>query len=62
MRNDAKNQSAVVSNRIKKAKKSLAKMEGFSVPKTLQTEFVDLIPLGQFPEPRPNEEEKPSRK
>jgi len=50
VRDNGKEQLQNVDNLIRKAKDSLGKMEEFDVPKTLQTEFVDLIPLGNFPE------------
>ncbi len=50
MRDDDEKQLAAVNNLIKKAKISLQKMEDFDVPKTLEMELVDIIPLGQFPD------------
>jgi len=41
---------AEVSDRIKRAKESLENVEELDVPKTLQMQFIDQIPLGQFPE------------
>ncbi|PKM82954.1 MAG: hypothetical protein CVU89_02120 [Firmicutes bacterium HGW-Firmicutes-14] len=50
MRDDGKEQLKKVNNLIQKSKTSLQEMEDFDTPKTLQAEFVDIIPLGQFPE------------
>jgi len=58
MRDDAKEQLKAVNARIKKAKSSFEKMENFEVPKTLQTEFADLLPGIQFPDNKENNEKK----
>lgn len=55
MRDDAKTELNEINNQINKAKTSLEKMEDFDELKTLQAEFVDMIPLGQFPEDEDNE-------
>ncbi|MHB9095178.1 MAG: hypothetical protein ACYC21_10925 [Eubacteriales bacterium] len=54
MRDDAKEQLDIVNARIRKAKSSLEQMEDSDLPKNLQMEAVDTIPIGLPPE----EEEK----
>lgn len=52
---------AKVSDQIKRAKESLENVEDLDVPKTLQMQFVDQIPLGQFPEDSKEETEEQGR-
>lgn len=65
MRDDAKEQLKTVNSKIEKAKTSLDGMEEVSIPKTLAVEFVDLLPLGQFPDNAPpppeDDDNKPHR-
>ena len=49
MRDDGKQQLKIIDQKIKKAKNSLGEMENLDTIKTLEMEFVDIIPLGQFP-------------
>lgn len=58
MRDDGKEQLKAVNARIKKAKSSFEKMEDFEVPKTLQTEFADLLPVVRLPDNKENHEKR----
>ena len=65
MRDDTKEQLDIINNKIEKAKTSLEAMEEISTPKAVAAEFVDLLPLGQFPEDTPpppeDDDNKPHR-
>lgn len=64
MRDDGKEQLKIIDKKIKKAKTSLDEMEEKTTPKTVAAEFVDLIPLGQFPDntsPPQDDDNKPHR-
>ncbi len=54
MRDDAREQLDIINAQIRKAKSSLEQMEDSDLPKNLQMEAVDVIPIGLPPE----EEEK----
>lgn len=49
MRKEDKKRFGRVDDRIRKAEESLENVEDLDVPKTLEMQFVDQIPLGQFP-------------
>ncbi len=64
MRDDAKEQLRIVNEKIKKAKTSFEEMNEETIPKTVSAEFVDLLPLGQFPDntsPQNDDDNKPHR-
>lgn len=64
MRDDGKEQLKIIDKKINKAKNSLEEMEEITTPKTVAMEFVDLIPLGQFPDknpPQQDDDNKPHR-
>ncbi len=50
MRDDTQEQLAAIRKQIDKARDSLEKIENYGKPETLRMNFVDVIPLGQFPD------------